>query len=57
MNDRRCCPDCGDFESERVHTEWFNDGMEEVRICGSCDTQYTNRLYLHEQESFKYDDE
>lgn len=41
MNDRKECPDCGSFDTERVHVEWLNGGVDEVRICNDCPVQYT----------------
>jgi len=49
MMDRTECPSCGHFETERVHTEWYSDLVEETRICSDCDTQFTNSYDLFEQ--------
>jgi protein-arginine kinase activator protein McsA len=50
MNQRYQCPECDRMDSERVHTEWYTDMVEEVRICNNCPTQFTNRYSLFEQE-------
>lgn len=39
------CPECGSIDTDRVHIEWFTDGVEEVRICNSCPAQYANEFY------------
>lgn len=46
------CPECESFDTKRVHTEWFTDGIEETRICNDndCPTQFTNKYRLFEQE-------
>lgn len=44
------CPDCGSFDTERVHTEWYQDMVEEVRICNDSETQFTNQFSLFGQE-------
>jgi protein-arginine kinase activator protein McsA len=41
MFERKQCPECGDWNTERVHVEWLSDVVEEVRICEDCPTQYT----------------
>jgi len=50
MMDRSQCPDCGAYDTERVHTEWMTDMLEEVRICNECPAQFTNKYNLFEQE-------
>jgi hypothetical protein len=37
----RRCPECEGHATERVHTEWMGDVIEEVRICDDCPTEYT----------------
>jgi RNA polymerase subunit RPABC4/transcription elongation factor Spt4 len=49
MMDKKECPNCGYLETERVHTEWYSDLVEETRICSDCDTQFTNSYDLFEQ--------
>lgn len=46
---RRHCTECGSFDTERVHVEWFTDGVEEIRICHECPAQFTNKYHLFEQ--------
>lgn len=41
MFQRQECPECGDWNTERVHVEWGSDMVEETRICEDCPTQYT----------------
>jgi len=50
MLDRRQCPDCDSYDTERVHTEWFMDMVEEIRICNDCPAQIVNKFDLFEQE-------
>jgi hypothetical protein len=38
---RAACPEFDSHDTERVHTEWFTNSVEEVRICNDCPTQYT----------------
>jgi len=49
MRSRRQCPECRTTDTERVHTEWGQDMVEEVRICDQCRSQYTNKYELFEQ--------
>jgi len=51
MKDRSQCPDCGGYDTERVHTEWMTDMLEEVRICNDCPTQYTNSFDLFDKRT------
>lgn len=37
----RECPECGSWDTERVHTEWMGQMVEEVRICHECPTKFT----------------
>lgn len=48
------CPECGSHDTERVHTEWMVDGLEEVRICNECPVQYTNCFGLSHQRRDEY---
>jgi transcriptional regulator NrdR family protein len=48
MNGKEC-PACGAWDTERVHTEWYQDMIEETRICENCPTQYTNSYSLFDQ--------
>lgn len=41
MTNVKECPECGSFNTDRVHVEWYSNAVEEVRICGDCPTQYT----------------
>lgn len=43
------CPECGAYDTERVHTEQFTDMLECTRICNECPTQFTNKYSLFEQ--------
>jgi protein-arginine kinase activator protein McsA len=49
MMTRGECPECGSRDTERVHTEWMSDMVEEVRVCNDCPTQYTNQYDLFDQ--------
>lgn len=48
---RLFCPECDGSDTERVHTEWYSDMVEETRICNECPTQFTNKYDLFEQET------
>lgn len=48
---QRDCTECGSFDTERVHVEWYSDMIEEVRICNECPTQFTNKFSLFEKET------
>lgn len=50
MKQQAQCPECDSFDTERVHTEWYSDMVEGIRICNNCPTQYTNKYDLFEQE-------
>lgn len=50
MNDHKQCPNCDSYETERVHTEWYSDLIEEVRICDDCPAQFTNNYNLFDSE-------
>jgi len=42
MIDRHyCCPECDSHDTEVVHTEFYRDMIERVRICNDCPTQWT----------------
>jgi len=41
MFERNECPECGGWDTERVHVEWMSDRVEETRICNDCPAQYT----------------
>lgn len=45
------CPRCDGTNTERVHTEWHRDMVEEIRICRHCGAQYINDYELFEQET------
>ena len=49
MRSRQQCPECRATDTERVHTEWYTDMIEETRICDQCDSQFTNSYDLFEQ--------
>lgn len=38
---RRECPECGAHDTEQVHVEWYEDYVEEVRICNECPVEYS----------------
>jgi len=40
MNDHRRCPECDSYQTEVVHTEFYEDMVERVRICNDCPTQW-----------------
>jgi transcriptional regulator NrdR family protein len=50
MRNYKQCPECGTYDTERVHTEQFTDMLERTRICNECPTQFTNKYDLFEQE-------
>ena len=50
MNQHTECPNCGGYDTERVHTEWYTDLIEETRICNECPSQFVNRYDLFDQE-------
>jgi len=41
MNNHKHCPECDSINTEVVHTEWFSDMVERVRICNECPTEWT----------------
>ena len=42
MIDRNyCCPECDSRDTEVVHTDFYRDMIERVRICNDCPTQWT----------------
>lgn len=41
MFERKECPECGEWNSERVFVDWTAGGVEETRVCNDCPTQYT----------------
>lgn len=41
MREHIKCPECDSLDAEVVHTEWFADGVERIRICNECPTQWT----------------
>jgi hypothetical protein len=49
MTDRRQCPECDSFNTERVQIGWRTDLVEEIRICNECPTQFTNSFDLFQQ--------
>ena len=49
MNRNRC-PNCGSFDTKRVHNEWFTDMVEVTRICNDCPAQFRNCYRMYEQE-------
>ena len=44
MIEPKLCPECGEYETERVHVEWQVDLVVEVRICNNCGAEYENRF-------------
>jgi transcriptional regulator NrdR family protein len=47
---RRECPDCESYDTERVRTEWMTDMIEEIRICNDCYSQFTNAYSLFDKQ-------
>jgi len=41
MRDHQRCPECDSPDVEVVHTEWYTDYVERVKICNECPTQFT----------------
>lgn len=43
MRDRRTCPQCDGYDTERVDVQldWAPDAIETTRICNECPTQYS----------------
>lgn len=54
MSEPRACPECGSWDTEKVHTEDY-DGLsiEIIKICNECPTQYT-LVYALENEKVDY---
>ena len=50
MNQYSECPNCGAYDSERVHVEWYTDMIEETRICNECPAQFANSYSLFDKE-------
>jgi len=40
MHKHKVCPACDSSDSEVVHTEWYTDYVERVRVCTDCPTQF-----------------
>jgi transcriptional regulator NrdR family protein len=40
MHSHTNCPECGHRDTEVVHTEWYADYVERVRVCNECPTQF-----------------
>lgn len=43
------CPECGTFDTERVHMEQFSKMLECTRICNECPAQFRNKYDLFKQ--------
>lgn len=41
MQSHKRCPECDSPDTEVVHTEWYEDHCERVRICHDCPAQFT----------------
>jgi protein-arginine kinase activator protein McsA len=41
MSEHRGCPNCESLTVEVVHTEWYTDAVERVKICEDCPAQWT----------------
>jgi len=41
MLNRKECPECAGWNTERVHVEWWSDSVRETRICDDRPTEYT----------------
>jgi len=50
MNGRHYCPECDTLDTEQVFTDFHTDVVKEVRICNSCEIQYTNTYTLEIKE-------
>jgi len=48
MDSHRHCPNCDSTATEVVHTEYYSDTIERVRICRDCPVQYTVEYGLPE---------
>jgi len=48
---RNECPECGSYDTERVHVEWWTDLVEEIRVCNDCPAQIKNAYDLFEQQT------
>lgn len=44
------CPNCGSHITQRQHTEWLTEMVEEIRTCEDCRSQFTNSFDLFEKE-------
>jgi len=41
MREHQTCPECGSYDIEVVHTEWFTDYVERTKICNDCPAEFT----------------
>jgi len=41
MRTHERCPNCESYDVEVVHTEWYSDYVERVKICKECPCQFT----------------
>lgn len=41
MSEHKRCPNCDSLDVEVVHTEWYHDYVERIKICNECPTEFT----------------
>lgn len=41
MHEHKRCPECGSNDVEIVHTEFYQDAIERVKICNDCPCEFT----------------
>ena len=45
-SDRRECPYCGKYDSNKVNTDWCSSMIYELRVCNNCLIEFVNRYDL-----------
>lgn len=44
------CPNCGNYETDHVHTETYSDMIERVVVCHDCSVQFTAKFSLFDRQ-------
>lgn len=47
---RKKCPECKDFNTNRVMLDDLTMGIDEVRLCVECGAEFVNSLQVVEKE-------
>ncbi len=55
VNTRRECPDCEGDQTVRVHIEFEQRSVFEVRVCEACDLEFENHFTFSDQEVIYYE--